>query len=446
MKKNIFYLGLLCILLLNGCQTKTTKQTPTVKHNGVKAKLELLEANEQFIQNSEKGGIPHAKWDAPEYAAYSFTNAYKYTRHYRISHGVLGASEAVLTPEVLEVTNTLNLKQLKAYDADQELDLETLLRERLKNHSMVIIKDDNIVHQHFWNGMDNNATHLDMTVTKSFTSMCASIAVKEGKLDMSKQTTNYLPYLKETAFDGTTVQEVADMRTGLDIPTPEHLSWDPRFTLSQEWNGPNDSGLFGISEYLSLIKDRKYPIGEKYQYQDPNTEVLGMVVEIATGKNLADYFQDKMWTKLGVENDAFWMADPSGYVVASGGLNMTTRDLARVGKMLLNDGNNYIGENIIPKEFIDAIWEGNELVRNAWKDSKESHLAADAWYKDQFRILNIKGHKLLCMVGIHGQVVAVDKDKNVVITMNSGYTQTETPRMANLIFYQTLPTILNELD
>ncbi|MCG8580005.1 MAG: beta-lactamase family protein [Bacteroidales bacterium] len=443
--KNLLILSLVYLVTFSSCQTKESVKTITAKHQGVKAKLELIEVDQEFIKNSEMGGIPLAHWDSPEYAAYSFPNAYKYTRHYRISKGLLGAEDPMLVPEEIKVTNSLDLGTLSGYDAERELPLDILLRDRLKNHSMVVIKDDEIVHQHFWNGMDSNSTHLDMSVTKSFTSMCASIAVKEGKLDMSKPITHYLPYLKGTAFDGATVQEVADMRTGLDIPTPKHLSWDPKFTQSQEWNGPNESGLVGISEYISLIKERKYPIGEKYQYQDPNTEVLGLAVEMATGENLADYFEAKIWKNLGAENNAYWMADPAGFVVASGGLNMTTRDLARVGRMLLNDGNNYVGENIISKEFIEALWEGNDLVRNAWKGSKESHLAANAWYKDQFRVLNVSGHTVLCMVGIHGQVLAIDKDKNVVITMNGGYTQTETPRMANLIFYQTIPAILDAL-
>lgn len=403
------------------------------------------EVDEVFVKQAEKLGVSQTVWDQPEYAAMSFPHAYKFTMHYRISRGLLGSGKAVLAPQKWNETNSLDLTKLTGQDADGELDLATLLRDRLKNHSMVVLKGNKLVHQHFFNGMDEHSTHLDMSVTKSFTATLAAIAVSESKLDMSKKVEDYLPEFKGTAFEGCTIQEVADMRSGLDIPTPEHLSWDPRLTQSENWNGPNDSGLHGVKEYLKLIKKRKYPIGEAYQYQDPNTELLGLIVEKATGEKLADYLEDKIWKRVGAENDAFWMSGPDGFAVASGGLNISTRDLARIGLVILNDGKNYLGEQIIPKAFLDAIWKGNDTVRTAWKLGKEAALAPDGWYKDQFRVFNIKGHKFLVMVGIHGQVVAVEKNSGVVIAMNGGYPQTETPRMANLIFYQVIPAIFDEL-
>jgi len=98
--------------------------------------------------------------------------------------------------------------------------------------------------------------------------------------------------------------ELADMQSGLDIPTPEFMSWDPLMTHAQNWNGKNDAGLHGVMAYIQLIDKRKYAPGEVYQYQDPNSEVLGMVVEKATGENLADYLEEKLWHRIGAEQDA----------------------------------------------------------------------------------------------------------------------------------------------
>ncbi|CCN34704.1 conserved exported hypothetical protein [Vibrio nigripulchritudo SO65] len=393
----------------------------------------------EFIKQAESLGLERSVWDQGEFAAMTFPNAYKLTRHYSISAG-----EGAVPPQRLVEENLLDLNKLEGVDADGKHSLYTILRDRLKNHAMVVIKGDKIIHQHYFNGMTKDSTHLDMSVTKSFTATLAGIAVSEGKLDMSKNVEFYLPQFKGTAFEGSTVQEVSDMRSGLAIKTPPHKSWDPRLTESQEWHGKNDSGLNGIKDYLVLIDERKYPTGEVYQYQDPNTEVLGMVVEKVTGKTLADYLEEKVWKKLGAENNAYWMADPAEFVVASGGLNMTTRDLARVGKMIVNDGKNYLGEQVIPKGFIDALWQGNDEVRSAWKKGKESALISDAWYKDQYRVLNLGEHKVLVMIGIHGQVLAMEKDTGTVIAMNGGYPQTETPRMANLIFGQVIPAVLAE--
>ncbi|MBO9449911.1 beta-lactamase family protein [Tropicibacter sp. R16_0] len=397
----------------------------------------ILPPDQAFLDQVEGFGVTQGNWDSGENAAVTFPNAYKFTRHYVVEPG------DDVEPEKWTEADRLDLSELTADDADGPLDIETLLRDRLKNHSMVILKGDSLLHQHFWNGMDETSTHLDMSVTKSFTAILAGIAAAEGELDMTATVESYLPRFTGTAFEGVSLQDVADMSSGLDIPTPPFLSWDPKFTESQEWNGPNDSGLNGIADYLVTIAQRKYEPGTHYQYQDPNTEVLGLAVEAATGVGLAEYLQVKLWSKLGAEGEAYWMADPSGATVASGGLNMRTRDLARVGRMMLAKGKNHAGDQVIPAAFLDALWTGNDRVRGAWSNGKEAALAPNGWYKDQIRILEIGNHKFAAFVGIHGQVLVVDPKSETVIAMNGGYPQTETQRMNSMIFLQVVPAILD---
>lgn len=399
---------------------------------------DLLPPDAGFLEQVAAFGITQENWDSGEFAAVTFPQAYRFTRHYEISAG-----DDVAPEEWQDENGTIDLLALSARDADGVHDLQTILRDRLLNHAMVVLKDDRLLHQHFWDGMTPASTHLDMSVTKSFTATLAGIAAAEGLLDMSKPVEHYLPEYAATAFGGVSVQDVADMNSGLDIPTPPFMSWDPKFTQSQEWNGPNDSGLSGINEYLLTLADRKYEPGTHYQYQDPNTELLGLVTERVTGTGLAAFMQERLWSRLGVEGNAYWMADPRGYTVASGGLNMRTRDLARVGRMFLNDGKNHLGEQIVPKSFLAAIWKGNDRVRAAWSVGKEAALASDGWYKDQIRILNIKGHKMMVFIGIHGQVLVMEKETGTIIAMNGGYPQTETVRMNTLLFLEVVPALLD---
>jgi len=403
-------------------------------------------AEQGFLDHAAQMTITQQNWDTAEYAASTLPNAYKFTNHYHISRGLLGSDQPTLTPESLKAGAPLDFNAIKVDSMDGEMSLNAFLRDRLKNHSMVVLKGNELLHEHYWNNMDEHSTHLDMSVTKSFTSMLASVAVAEGKLDMSKKVTDYLPELKNTAWKDATVQEVADMRTSLKLEVTPHKSWDERMTSSQSWHGdmsktyPN-----GVADYMQLVTDIKAPMGSKYSYQCINTEVLGKIVESVTGENLADLLESRIWKKVGMENDAYLMSDATGFPVASGGLNATTKDLARMGRVLLNNGKNYVGEEVIPEAFIKSLLEGNDEVRSAWKKGKESALA-DGWYKDQFRILDIPGRTILAMVGIHGQVVAMDMKSNTVVAMNGGYPQTETPRMAMMIFYKALPAIFDAAD
>lgn len=402
--------------------------------------------DEGFVKAAQQHAISIYDWDSAENSASTFPYAYKFTHSYHISRGVLGGDQAVLMPETFK-PGQLDLSAINTQDIEGDIPLDVFLRDRLKNHSMVVLKGDTLLHEHYWNNMHADSVHLDMSVTKSFTSMLAQIAVAEGKLDMQAPVVKYLPELKGTAWHSATVQEVSDMRTSLIMDTPAHTSWDNRMTLSQSYN--TDAGVTdypnGVSDYLPLVKDYNQPMGKKYEYQCANTEVLGKVVEAATGQKLANLLEQQIWQKVGLENDAYLMADHAGGAIASGGLNASTRDLARVGKMLLNDGKNYRGEQVVPSAFIKQMLAGNDTVRNAWKLSKEAALA-DGWYIDQFRVLNIGEHKILAMVGIHGQVVAMDKASGVVIAMNGGYPQTETPRMALAIFHKVIPAIIDAVN
>ncbi|WP_041421575.1 serine hydrolase domain-containing protein [Shewanella sediminis] len=399
-----------------------------------------------FLENAAQHMISVKNYDSGENAASTFPHAYKFTHSYRISHGLLGSGQDVLSPEVLKSDKQLDFSKIMITDIDGQMDLNTFLRDRLKNHSMVVVNGDRLLHEHYWNNMDEHSTHLMMSVTKSFTSMMAAIAVSEGKLDMSKPVIHYLPELKGTAWETASVQEVADMRTSVIQKVSKHKSWDDRMTLSQSYNG-DTAGDYprGVTDYFPLVTKVETKMGKKYTYQCVNTEVLGKVVEAATGKRLADLIEDNIWKKVGLENDAFLMSDHVGGAVASGGLNAATKDMARIGKVLMNDGKNYLGEQVIPSDFISGLLQGDDNVRSAWKLSKEASLA-DGWYKDQFRLLNVGGYSILAMVGIHGQVVAMDKASGTVIAMNGGYPMTETPRMAISLFHKVIPAILDAVE
>ncbi|GAB2658743.1 serine hydrolase domain-containing protein [Vibrio panuliri] len=395
--------------------------------------------DQAFLEAATASGLPVELWDSAEYAASSFPNAYKFTPSYEIE-------KSGVAPEQFKTDKALDFSQIMVPAIDGEMSLNDFLRDRVKNHSMVVLKGDNLLHEHYWNGMDETSTHLDMSVTKSFTAMLAGIAAAQGKLDMSKPVTDYLPELKGSAWDGATVQETADMRTNVIQEVQKHKSWDTRMTDAQGWNGDHsDTYPNGIKDYMPMVKDVATPMGSKYAYQCINTEVLGKVVEAATGEKLADLLEKQIWGKVGMANNAHYQADYAGNPVASGGLNAATKDLARVGRMLMNQGKNYQGEQVVPAEFIANILEGNAEVRSAWLKGKESALA-DGWYKDQFRTLDLNGRKVMAMVGIHGQVVAMDHQTGTVVAMNGGYPQTETPRMAIAIFHKVLPAIFAAAD
>ncbi|MCG8687427.1 MAG: serine hydrolase [Desulfobacterales bacterium] len=264
---------------------------------------------------------------------------------------------------------------------------------------------------------------------------------------MDSKAIRYVPELKGTAFENASVQEISDMRTAVKLaPGTKEKYWDTRLSDAQGYYGEDASKPYpnGTMDFFPLITERQdYAMGEKYDYQDVNSELLGLIVNRATGQNFVEILE-KMLQRTGVAADAHFMSDKKGLGMGSTGMNMATKDLARVGLLFLNEGKNAMSEQVLPKKFVDDLWKGNETVRSAWKKGKESALS-DGYYKDQFRVLEVNGQRFLAMVGVNGQMCVMHKETNSVIAANGAYPMAETPRFAAMQFHQFVPAILNAL-
>lgn len=78
--------------------------------------------------------------------------------------------------------------------------------------------------------------------------------------------------------------------------------------------------------------------GDAFAYKTINTDVLGWVIARVTGQNVAQLLSQRIWSRLGMEQDAYFSVDSIGTPFAGGGFNAGLRDMARVGEMLRNDG------------------------------------------------------------------------------------------------------------
>lgn len=394
-----------------------------------------------FIAAAEAIGMTGENWESPEFASSWMPHVYKFSHSY-----TLHKDDYV---RVLENSDTpIDISKIMITDYDGEISAKDFLMNRMQNLNAVIIKDGKIVHEHYSNGLNEFSPHLDMSVSKSFTAMSAAIAVGKGLLNWEDPAIKYVPELKGTAFETATVQEVSDMRTAVVLAagTAEKY-WDTRLSDAQGYYGQEKSAAYpgGTMDFFPLITERQdYAMGEKYDYQDVNSELLGLIVDRATGESFTNILEKDLLQKAGVAADAHFMSDKHGLGMGSTGMNMATKDLARVGLLFLNEGKNEKGEQVLPAKFVSDLWEGNEEVRSAWLKGKESALAP-GYYKDQFRVLEIGDDRFLAMVGVNGQVCAMNKETNSVIALNGAYPRAETPRFAAMQFYQFVPAILDAL-
>lgn len=220
---------------------------------------------------------------------------------------------------------------------------DTLLNVTLKDamdyinvpSAAIVIQNDTIIFEHYSGGWDRNSQSCIFSVTKTITSMLCGIALKEGYIkSVNDPVTEYIPELKEAdpMFSQLKIEHLLDMTAGLKFN--ENYSWNPFSKIARLYMGNNT---------LKVLKSLKFSNtpGENFSYDSATTAILGLVIERATGQSYAEYLSDKVWEPLGMEKDALIGLDSKKYHVAKSfaGLTTNVRDLARIGRLFLNNGN-----------------------------------------------------------------------------------------------------------
>ncbi len=401
----------------------------------VRSTVTVHEPDHAFLEQVGSIGITQDNWDR-ENEVLTYQQAYKFTHHIKMQ-------PSDWTHDFGKASNSVDITALTGKDFDGEYPLDVILRDRLKLDSLVIVKDGKLITEHYWNGMHKDKTHLEMSATKSYTGVLLSTFAAEGLVDMEAPLTDYLPELKGSGFDGPTVQEVSDMRSGICVEKTPGLLYDDKMTETQDWNGPSKYDYKNIIEVAQELRKRDdVETGEAFDYLCMNTEMVAQIIERITGKRYTEVLEERFWKRLGTENEAQMMTNRYGEAVASGGLNLTARDGTLLMDAMMNGGKNRRGEQIVDPGFIQRLVEGNAEVKSAWEHDSFAALLADAWYKDQIRVLNVDGHRFITFVGVSGQVTVGEPSTGIVIKMHGSQDEWQHPRTVSMTFLDVVPTLL----
>ena len=156
--------------------------------------------------------------------------------------------------------------------------------------------------------------------------------------------------------------------------------------------------------------------GQAFAYKTVNTDALGWVIRRATGKSVGENLRERIWSRLGAEQDAYLNIDGVGNEFAGGGLNTSLRDLARFGEMMRLDGR-FNGQQIVPKSVVDDIRRGGRKEDFA----KAGFALLPGWsYRDMWWVTHNE-HGAYSARGIHGQVIYIDPKAEMVIARFASY-------------------------
>jgi len=265
----------------------------------------------------------------------------------------------------------------------------------------------------YYQGNDASTQAISWSVGKSFVSALIGFALADGSIkSLQDPMDHYVPLLKQGGYNDVSIQDVLEMSSGIDF--------------NEDYADPN-SGInklgqaifFGRStnEWIANLPKAKLA-GMENHYISVDTQVLGMVLEAATGQKLATYMEKKLWSRLGPEGDARWLTDAHGTELAFAGLTVRTRDYARIGQLYLDEGRKVKGEQLPPAQWIhDSV-----TPRTAYlKPGRSMQFGQSAMgYAYQFWIPQSDEGEFMA-IGVYGQFVYVNPARKVVIAKNSAY-------------------------
>jgi len=239
----------------------------------------------------------------------------------------------------------------KPWPTGLKLDIENLKSVMKAQHlsGVIVTQNGQIILEEYSRNLTSDKLWPSFSVAKSITSTLVGAAIKDGYISgVDSALTDYIPELKNTAYEGVTIDNLLTMRSGVKWSENYNSPWSDiaRFIKHKPKND-----LPVTLDYMRKLK-RKHPPGERFNYNTGETNLAGILVMRATGKSLSDYLSEKIWKPFGMEDNALWALSKTGEEIGGCCLSASMRDYAKFGQFML-DGAKINGVSILPDNWIE---------------------------------------------------------------------------------------------
>jgi len=291
--------------------------------------------------------------------------------------------------------NSLGLDQNKI---DELFDLTF---EDSATMSAVLIKDGYIVEEKYADGFDQNSFGTSWSTAKSFYAALIGISLDKGEIkSLDEPVGNYIDSYNDDGKSEITIRQILNMTSGLEFPSHEH-----------EMMFFEEDHL----EYALNVGVESTP-GEKFQYNNVNSMLMGEILKNATGKTAKELIEERIFSKIGIQNYTAWV-DSAGNTLTYCCLDMSARDYSKFGLLFSRDGrwndNQIISEDYV-EESLQLYW--GKTPSMGWSHSDTRGYSLQWWiskYDDEAKIYNTSGK--------FGQFVFIDKERDIIFTRITKY-------------------------
>ena len=279
--------------------------------------------------------------------------------------------------------------------------------------SIVVLHKGKRVYERNIGAMQPHTAHACFSITKSYAATLAAMLLHEGVLDETRLIPFYLPEMAGTAYADATLRQVLDMQIGVAYSEvysdPKAQIWDYARAGGFRARAKDYSGPDNLYEFLFTLK-KEGEHGQAFAYKTVNTELVCWIMKRVTGLALAESLSERVWSRIGCEQDAYLSVDSIGVAFGGGGLSASLRDLARFGEMMRCEGA-CSGQQVVPAAVVADIARGADPA----KFTKAGYTLLPGYsYRNMWWVTH-NAHGAFEGRGIHGQRLYVAPKAELVV-------------------------------
>ena len=290
----------------------------------------------------------------------------------------INRGEAINLPAKLNVLSNENVAFLNSTESE----------------AFLVFKNDTLVSE-WYGSYGSDSTHWNsFSMAKSVISLLIGCAIEDGKISsLQDPISKYIPW------------------NGNDVTLEQLLHMSSGIPFGESYSSP--FGYMAKAYYHSDLKAITAPFkveqtpGSYWSYEGGNTVLLGMALEAATQKKISNYFEEKIWTKIGAASPAYWNLDTeNGFEKPFTGVYATAKDFGMLGQCILHHG------KVNGEEIIDSTYLAQSFEPWTIQDGKNS--VCD-WYGLHWWMGEVDGVKFKSARGMRGQYIVMIPEKNMVV-------------------------------
>lgn len=268
---------------------------------------------------------------------------------------------------------------------------------------VLVIQEGRIRLERYGLGISETDRWVSFSMTKSLTSTLIAAAIADGSIDgLDDPVVRYLPGLAGGGYDGVTLRQLLTMTSG--VRWNEDYT-DPESDVARFLSEPVRDGQNPVVSFMRRLPREAEP-GTRWNYSTGETNLVGTLVAAAENKPLAQLLSERIWSRAGMEADAFWALDQGGREIGGCCVSAVLRDWGRVGLMALEDGV-VGGERITPDG-----WFAEAGSKQADTGTPGEGYGYQWWTQDD-GVFNA--------YGIFGQTIRIDPQRRLVIVILSAW-------------------------